>query len=54
MFNLTMSCFKNKNMFAFNMEYFFRIWAKTRQTFSKFTDDVIFFWQSLNVRRVLA
>ncbi len=41
-------------MFAFNMEYFFRIWAKTRLTFSKFTDNVIFFWQSLNVRRVLA
>ncbi len=29
-------------MFVFNMGYFFRIWAKTRQTFSKFTDDVIF------------
>ncbi len=41
-------------MFVFNMGYFFRIWAKTRQTFSKFTDDVIFFQQCLNVRRVLA
>ncbi len=30
-----MSCFKNKSMFVFNMGYFFRIWAKTRQTFSK-------------------
>ena len=28
-----MSCFKNKNMFVVNMGYFFRIWAKTRQTF---------------------
>ncbi len=28
-----MLCFKNKNMFVFNMGYFFRIWAKTRQTF---------------------
>ena len=30
-------------MFAFNMEYFCRIWFKTRLTFSKFTDDLIFF-----------
>ncbi len=36
-------------MFIFNMGYFFRIWAKTRLTFSKFTDDVIFFQQCLNV-----
>ncbi len=38
-----MSWFRNKNMFVFNIGYFFRIWAKTRLTFSKFTDDVIFF-----------
>ncbi len=25
--------FINKNVFVFNMGYFFRIWAKTRQTF---------------------
>ena len=40
-------------MFVFNMRYFFRIWVKTRLTFSKFTDNVIFFQQCLNVRRVL-
>ncbi len=26
----------------FRMEYFFRIWAKTRQTFSKSTNELIF------------
>ncbi len=33
----------------FKMGYFFRIWAKTRLTFSKFTDVIIFFYQYLNV-----
>ncbi len=33
---------KNNNVFVFRMGYFFRIWAKTRQTFSKSTDDLIF------------
>ena len=31
--SFTMSCFKYKSMFVFNMGYFFRIWAKTRLTF---------------------
>ncbi len=28
-----MLCFENKNVFMLEMGYFFRIWAKTRQTF---------------------
>ncbi len=38
-----MSCLKNKNAFVLEMGYFFRIWAKTRLTFSKFTNELIFF-----------
>ncbi len=30
-------------MFMLDMGYFFQIWVKTRLTFSKFTDDLIFF-----------
>ncbi len=41
-------------MFAFNMEYFFRIWAKTRQTFKLCQKNMTSSVNFENVRRVLA
>ncbi len=49
-----MSCFKNENMFVFNMGYFFRIWAKTRQTFKLCRKNITSSVNFENVRRVLA
>ncbi len=41
-------------MFVFNMGYFFRIWAKTRQTFKFCRKNMTSSVNFENVRRVLA
>ncbi len=49
-----MSCLKNKNVFILEMGYFFRIWAKTRQTFKLYRKNMSSLVNFENVRRVLA